>query len=311
MDDLAVILVSHSQAEWLRPCLQSVFANAGDCTLDVVVVSNGDDGSAEIVEGEFPSVRSIRTRNRGFAHANNVGLASCDARYVLLLNVDTEIRSGTFEELVRAMDERPDVGVAGVRQLDPEGQVAPTIRRFPSPVRSLAEGLGAERMPWRGSFLGERELDVSAYDRERACDWMSGSFLVVRREVLDSVGALDERFFLYSEEPDFCLRARQHGWEVRYLPVMTIVHHHRDTPLTPVLAAQDAFSRLQFAHKHFNRARSAAYGTALTVGYVLRALAPGGDSTRRASARSALRVVLGRQGSPFARALDEDATAPR
>ncbi|HZR95640.1 MAG TPA: glycosyltransferase family 2 protein [Gaiellaceae bacterium] len=301
MDDLAVILVSHSQAAWLRPCLQSVFASAGTATIDVVVVSNGDDGSAEIVEGEFPAVRSLRTENRGFAHANNVGLASTDARYVLFLNVDTEVLEGTFGDLVAALDARAEVGVAGVRQVDGAGAVAPTIRRFPSPVRSLAEAFGAERFPIRARWLGERELDRRAYASERSCDWVSGSFLVVRRAVLEDVGSLDDRFFLYSEEPDLCLRARERGWDVRYLPVMTIVHHHEDTPLTPILAAQDAFARLQFARKHFAAVTRVAYRASLGVGYAIRAVSPGsGRAARRRSARSALRVVLGRAGSPFA-----------
>lgn len=298
MDDLAIILVSYNGAGWLRPCLMSVLARTGDCTVDIVVVNNADDGSEQIVADEFPSVRLIRCENRGFAHANNQGLLTCDARYVLFLNVDTEIREGTFEQLVAALDVRPTVGLAGVRQVDGNGVVAPTMRRFPSAPRALGDALGAERLPVRASWSGERELDLSLYETEQGCDWTSGSFLVARRDVLDTVGHMDERFFLYSEEPDLCLRAKKRGWEVRHLPVMTIVHHGGNGGTSPTLAAQDAYSRLQFARKHFSRLHRAAYAGALGVGYVLRGFVPG-RSERRTAARAALRVLFHLSDPPF------------
>src|SRR5207244_4436829 len=132
----------------------------------------------------------------------NRGLMTCDARYVLFLNVDTEIRAGSLDELVGALDERPHVGLAGVRQLTPDGSVFPTIRRFPNAVRALGEALGSESFPLRSSWLGERELDLARYERETLCDWTSGSFMIVRREALEAAGYMDERFFLYREEPD-------------------------------------------------------------------------------------------------------------
>jgi GT2 family glycosyltransferase len=300
MDDLAVILVSHHGARWLEPCLTSLLAHRGDCAVDVVVVNNAEDGSAKIVADEFPSVRLIRCDNRGFAHANNQGLLTCNARYVLFLNVDTEILEGTLEELVAALDARPTVGLAGVRQLDAGGAVAPTMRRFPSAARALGDALGSERMPVHPSWSGERILDRSLYESEQACDWTSGSFLVARMGVIDDVGPMDDRFFLYSEEPDLCLRAKQRGWDVRHLPVMTIRHHGGNARVSPALAAQDAYSRVQYARKHFSSAHRAAYCAALGLGYALRASVPGRSrSHRRQSSRAALRTLLGVGDPPF------------
>ena len=252
----------------------------------------------------FPQSGLVRCENLGFAHANNQGLATCDARYYLFLNVDTRILAGTFEQLVRALDDRPEVGVAGVRQLNADGSVAPTMRRFPGALRALGDAIGLERLPVRSTWLGERDLAVGRYDEEQSCDWMSGSFLVARREVLLSVGLMDERFFLYSEEPDLCLRARQGGWEIRHLPLMTIVHHGGNGRTTPRLAAQDAFSRLQFARKHFSRGHQLAYAAALGLGYSLRALAPAGtpeSKARQQAARAALRTLVGIAAPPFGR----------
>src|SRR4051812_17771450 len=132
MDDLAIITVSTNEAHWLRPCLTTVFERLGDLRADVVVVDNdSSDGTPDLVATEFPAARVVHSRNHGFPHASIRALMPGDAAYVLFLTPDTEIVEGTFEELVRAMDERPTVGLIGVRQLNGQGRLHPTIRRFP------------------------------------------------------------------------------------------------------------------------------------------------------------------------------------
>src|SRR3954452_7078697 len=181
--DLAIIIVSTNEARWLEPCLRTVFDHAGDTALDVVVVDNeSTDGTRELVESRFPAARVVPSCNRGFAHANNRGAMTCDARYVLFLNPDTEVVEGTFGELVAALDARPDVGLAGVRQRTADGELWPTIRYFPGVGRAVAEALGSERWPVRPRRVGERELDLSRYDHELECDWTSGSFMLARRD---------------------------------------------------------------------------------------------------------------------------------
>ena len=216
--DLSIIIVSFNSAAWLTPCLDSVFAHAGVCELDVVVVDNGStDGSVELVEREFPRARVLRNENRGFAHANNRGFEITEAPYTLFLNPDTEIRTGTFSDLVDALRARPSVGLLGCRQLTSDGTLYPTIRRFPTAVRQLCEALGSERLPLRPSWTGQRELDPAAYDRETRCDWVSGSFMLARREAVVQAGLMDERYFLYCEETDLCAAIVAAGWQIRYL----------------------------------------------------------------------------------------------
>jgi N-acetylglucosaminyl-diphospho-decaprenol L-rhamnosyltransferase len=123
------------------------------------------------------------------------------------------------------MDARPTVGLIGVRQVTGDGRLDPTIRRFPNALRALGDALAAERLSRRPGWLGERQLDPAHYDREVACDWTSGSFMLARREAIESAGFLDERFFMSSDETDLCRRIKTAGWEVRHLPLMTIVHH--------------------------------------------------------------------------------------
>lgn len=303
MDDLAIIVISTNEARWLEPCLRTVFEHAGGASLDVVVVDNSSaDGTRELVETRFPEARVVSSANHGFGHANNRGAETCSARYVLFLNPDTEVVAGTFGELVAAMDERPDVGLIGARQITADGELWPTIRRFPGFVRALAEALGSEKWPFAASWCGERELDLTRYEREVECDWTSGSFMLVRREALLSGGMFDERLFIYSEDPDLALRIKQAGWQVRHMPSMTIIHHAAKGGVRPKMVAQDAFSRLQYAQKHFSLPYRWLYMTAVALRHVIRgATAFRGESRadRRKAARLALSTLVGRTAPPF------------
>jgi N-acetylglucosaminyl-diphospho-decaprenol L-rhamnosyltransferase len=302
LDDVAVIIVSTNEAHWLRPCLRSVFAHLGEAHADVVVVDNeSDDGTADVVGDEFPAARVVRCRNHGFSHANNRALMTCDARYVLFLNPDTEILQGTFGDLVRAMDARPTVGLIGARQVDGEGQLYPTIRRFPNALRALGDALAAERLPRRPRWLGERELDLADYDREVACDWTSGSFMLARREAIESAGFLDERFFMYSDETDLCRRIKTAGWEVRHLPLMTIVHHAGKAGVKASIESLTAYTRIVYARKHFSPAHRALFSAAVFLGHSLRAVYAGsGERGRRIkhANRQVVATLLGRAPVP-------------
>jgi N-acetylglucosaminyl-diphospho-decaprenol L-rhamnosyltransferase len=301
--DLAIIIISTNEAQWLTPCLRTVFEHAGDARLDVVVVDNeSTDGTRELVESKFPEARVVVSRNHGFGHANNRGALTCDARYVLFLNPDTEVTTGTFGELVAELDGLPEVGLAGVRQIDGTGELALTIRRFPSISRAWGEALASERWPFSATWCGERELDASRYEEEIDCDWTSGSFMIARREALLSAGLFDERLFIYSEEADLCRRMKRAGWSIKHLPTMTIIHHQGKAGIRPKMVAQDAFSRRQYAEKHFARPYAALYLGGVSTGYLLRAVMPSvGErgAARRAAARLALRTLAGRTPPPF------------
>jgi N-acetylglucosaminyl-diphospho-decaprenol L-rhamnosyltransferase len=302
LHDIAVIVVSTNEAHWLGPCLRSVFAHTGDVHADVVVADNeSHDGTADLVREEFPAARVVRCRNHGFSHANNRALMTCDARYVLFLNPDTEVLEGTLGELIRAMDARPTVGLVGVRQLNSDGTLATTIRRFPNALRALGEAFASERIPRRPGWLGERQLDPALYGREVACDWTTGSFMLVRREAIESAGFLDERFFMYSDETDFCRRIKTAGWEVRHLPLMTIVHHLGKAGVKPSIESLNAYTRIVYARKHFSPAHRALYSGAVLLRHSLRAVYAGSGEDGRLMKDANRRVVatlLGRAPVP-------------
>lgn len=301
---LAVIVVSTNEGHWLRPCLSTVFERAGGIELEVIVVDNqSTDETRPLVETEFPQARVVASVNHGFGHANNRGLLVTGAPYVLFLNPDTEILEGTFAELTSWLDARPWIGLVGVRQVTADGRLFPTIRRFPTVARYWFEALASEKFPFRASWLGEREIDLSIYDEEVVCDWTSGSFMFARREALESAGYFDERFFIYSEEVDLCLRIRQAGWEIVHLPSMTILHHADKAGISVRMTAQEAYARRQYLRKHNAAPTRVACTAALYFRHGVRAVAPGRDGVRardrRRAARAALRTLVGLDPPPF------------
>jgi GT2 family glycosyltransferase len=280
--------------------LTTVFERGTDVELDVVVVASGcTDETVTLVERDFPRARIISCENRGFAYANNCALRTVDSDWILFLNPDTEILDGSLGDLIERVRSRPTVGLVGVRQLTSNGELFPTIRRFPNAIRLLFEALGSEHFPFRAPWLGERELNLRIYERDVPCDWTTGSFMLIRWEALQSAGFMDERFFLYSEETDLCLRIKQAGWEIRHFPYLTILHHANKDGWNSRLEAQVAFAKRQYFNKHFSPLHRLAAVAALGLGYALRSGPHRGGAGRRETARTALATLLGLRPPPF------------
>ena len=306
MHDLAIITISTNESHWIRALLPTVFDHIGDISADVIVVDNDShDGTSELVANEFPEARTVWSANHGFGHANNRALMTCNARYVLFLNPDTEIVDGTFADLVAMMDERPTVGLVGCRQVsDEHGTLCPTGYYFPNALRAFGDALAAGRMPRRPRWLGEREMNLGRYDQEFPCDWTTGSFMLVRREALESAGWFDERFFMYAEETDLCRRIKTAGWGIRHLPQMTILHQGvTKDGVKPQVDCLYAVTRLMYARKHFSPGHRALYGGAVLLRHLLRVGYAGSGELgqrKRAASRAVVETVLGRRPVPFA-----------
>lgn len=303
--DLSVIVVTHNRTELALQTLRSARSAVESISVEWHVVDSGSlEPTAERIERELPDVQVTRAENGGFAAANNRALRMARGRYLLLLNPDVEITTGTFDVLVRALDDRPDVGVASVTQRRPDGSLEHSMRRDPSPLRSLGEALA----PGRVSTLcgwGEIEAHLPRYRSERSANWLCGAFLIARAEAVRDIGLLDDRFFLYSEETDWCYRCRRAGWDVRHLPVMDVIHH-RSRRYPPDLLAQLSYSRVLFARKHFGATRALMMRVAVALRHLvrvpvfgaLRHLSPAMAERARAE-QHALLVVLNRADPPF------------
>ena len=298
--DLSVIVVTHNGDELARATLRSARAGCGNVNIQWLVVDSGSrDHTPDRIEQEWPDIEVIRCSNIGFAAANNVALDQAAGRYLLLLNPDVELITGTLQDLVAALDARPSVGAASVIQRGPGGAVQPTMRRFPSPTRQFGEAVCAGRLPGLHR-LQEPETRLRRYESESSADWLVGAFLAVRASAVEQIGGLDERFFLYSEETDWCYRLKQAGWDVRHLPLMEVLHHGGGYS-RPELAAHLSYSKLLFARKHLGRAGTVGMRVALVLRHALRSVGFTLLATRRPSARRRLRAerralgaVLGR-----------------
>jgi GT2 family glycosyltransferase len=299
--DVAVIVVSTNEANWLDDCLGSLYANAGELELDVVVVDNDStDGTGDLVRERYPEARVLRCENHGFAHANNRALFTVDARYVLFLNPDTRFLHGSLQTLVDKLDASPEVGLAGCVQRAPDGSISPTMRRFPSALTTLAEAFGAEHV---APSACQAELNLARYETEFDSDFTVGAFMLVREEALGSAGWLDERLFLFADEVDFAHRIKDAGFVVRHYPCLQIEHHAGKAGYNPRRIAQYAYAQKVYARKYFSLPGRVGYLGALALRYAMRlALFPvmrRGDEAATESQRAALRILLGRAEAPY------------
>jgi hypothetical protein len=316
MTDLSIVIVSWNVRDLLRRCLESIHRAESDSwgkvpvrayrgadtsgrsdaglALQVIVVDNAsNDGSAQMVQDDFPDVQLVVNRtNRGFPAANNQGIAVADGRYVLLLNPDTQIVGHALRELVAFADQRPDVGMIGPQLLNPDGSVQSSRRRFPTLTTAFLEStwlqpaivdlqpstvLGLLTAPLRRAleryYISDRPDDVI-----QDVDWITGAAMLARHQAVNEVGLMDEGFFMYSEELDWCRRFREAGWRVVYLPTAQVIHHVGKSSEQVVPARHIHFqtSKVRYFRKYHGDLVAEGLRCYLLAGYVWQLAIEGG-----------------------------------
>jgi len=224
---VSIVIVSYNTLELTRDCLQSVQDSVGsDPGVEVLVVDNASsDGSQDMIAREFPEARLIRNEeNAGFARANNQAFALATGEYLLLLNSDTVVLGSVIADSLDYMDARPEVGAMGCRVLNTDRTVQRTCSDVPSILNLVLLTTGLWKAPWPRWF-GRYQLRGWDRDTERDVPVVSGCYLLVRRSCVDEVGPLDEDFFFFGEETDWCVRIKQAGYRVVFAPVGEIIHH--------------------------------------------------------------------------------------
>jgi len=221
MIDLSIIVINWNTKEDLLHCLESIFKMGTGIQREVIVVDNGSrDGSGVEVKKAFPTVHLIQNdRNIGFAKATNQGFKNSSGRYVLLLNPDTQVKHGAIEQLVSFMDTHLEAGVAGAQLLNSDGSKQNSIANFPSLAtelfnKSLLRWLFPKRFPGK-------EKD---YPEPIEVDSVIGACMMVRQEAIEQVGLLDEDYFLFLEETDWCYRMKKAGWKIYHVPQAEVYH---------------------------------------------------------------------------------------
>ncbi|MCM8749445.1 glycosyltransferase [Thermomicrobiaceae bacterium CFH 74404] len=274
--DLSVVIVSYNVREHVLGCLETVYASLRGSGLrgQVIVVDNASsDGTVEAVRAAFPGVEVIANReNRGFAAANNQGIRRARGRVVVLLNPDTRVAGDALGRLVHYLDENPAVGVVGPRLVYPDGRTQPSRRRFPTLLTGFLESTVVQDY-WRDNRVLRRYYVADRSDAEtQEVDWLVGACLAVRREAIETAGLLDERFFLYSEEVEWCWRIRRAGWRVVYLPEATVYHHESASAGQEPAARQIAFdtAKVQLYRRLHGRPAAEILRAFLLVNYLAR-----------------------------------------
>jgi GT2 family glycosyltransferase len=225
---MSVIIVSWNTRELLRRCLQALEPEIRALDAEVFLVDNNSaDSSPDMVAAEFPWVNLIRNAdNRGFACANNQAMRQCNGRKVLLLNPDTEVRPGAISTLVKFLDEHPQAGIVAPQLLNTDGTTQQSCRQFPSVENLFYELAGLSRLfPEQARFRQYKMLDFD-HNHECQVDQPEGACLMVRREVIDNIGMLDEGYFMLFEEVDWCFSIKQAGWDIWFTPSAKVVHHY-------------------------------------------------------------------------------------
>ena len=224
--DVTATIVSWNTQPLLRKCLDSLRSRPPKASMQLLVVDNAsDDGSSELVLEEFPEARLIQNaENVGFARAVNQAWPHASGRYWLLLNSDTEVREGAVDALVAFMDRRPAAGLATARLVNVDGSPQHCAQAVPSTFRTLLETLRLHKL-LPGRVRGRLLLGpYFAYDVEQQVGWTWGTALICRRQAVAEIGLLSERFFLYGEDVEWCLRMREAGWQVWFCPTAEVTH---------------------------------------------------------------------------------------
>lgn len=229
--DLSIITVNWKVADLVGELLGSIDANKENLALEIFVVDNDSRDEIEKVVTDFKNRSGIpitlikNEQNLGFAAANNIAIRRASGRHVALLNPDARATKGALGKMILWMDEHPGVGVAGTRLLNPDGTVQESVRRFPSLLDQVMILLKFQHF-WPGAPILEKYTMAGFdYSKEQDVDQVMGASFFVRRETFKKLGLLDERFFIWFEEVDFCKRVKNAGLRVVYTPVASFIHH--------------------------------------------------------------------------------------
>lgn len=223
---LSVTICSWNTVALLDQCLASVEAVRGEANFETIVVDNGSkDGSAQMVRDRYPWVRLLaQDVNLGFTGGHNLAIRERRGEHAFLLNSDATLHPGCIPELLRFYAENPQAGIIGPRILNPDGSLQMSCRKFPIPAAALFRNTLLGKLFPNNRFSREYLMEDWDHSAVRDVDWVSGAAMFVSKEVIEKVGLMDEAFFMYCEDVDWCFRAHQGGFRVVYLPTAVVTH---------------------------------------------------------------------------------------
>lgn len=224
--DLRISIVNYNTRDLLDACLASLRENPLSGEMEVVVVDNASkDDSVAMVREKYPEVTVIASKdNLGYAAGNNRALADSEARYFLILNSDTETHPGCLDRLLEFMDANPNVGMAGARLILPDGSIQASCATELTLRKYATQQLLLDKAKISGYLFGDYWVDVAAATEPMEVEQLTGACMFCRKETLDQLGGMDEGYWMYCEDSDFCQTFRAHGWPLYYVPEATMLH---------------------------------------------------------------------------------------
>jgi len=231
MVDVSIIVVAWNVRQLLYNCLKSVYDQTEGIDFEVIYVDNAsEDGSVDMVRREFPEVRIIENeRNEGFIRANNQAIGIAEGRYVLLLNSDTVVLDNAIAETVKFADEHTDAAVVGCRVLNPDGTLQRNCFMSHSVLNLFLSATYLYKVFPKNEFFGREDMTWWNFDEVREVEVVNGCFALVRKEAIEQVGLMDETYFVYGDDQDWCYRFREAGWKVMFTPKPQIIHYRGQT----------------------------------------------------------------------------------
>ena len=259
----------------MKQTLESVYKSVSGIETEVFVVDNNSfDGSSQMVRSTYPDVILIEnSENQGFSKANNKGLKRAKGDYVLILNPDTVVQEDTFKTLIKFLDEHPEAGAASCKVLNADGTLQLACRRStPTPLVVLPKILGLSTLFPKSKLLAKYNLTYLDEDEVSEVDAVSGSFVMVRKTVIEEIGLFDEDFFMYGEDLDWFFRMRKAGYKIYYVPYTKIIHYKGESIRAAGFDAIGMFykAQIQFVRKHFRKSKSVFAVMFLYFGIILR-----------------------------------------
>ncbi|MDZ7740253.1 MAG: glycosyltransferase family 2 protein [Bacteroidota bacterium] len=273
---LSIVIVNYNVKYFLEQCLNSVRKAIRDIDAEVIVVDNNSvDGSTKMLREKFPEIKSIENKvNTGFSKANNQAIRISKGEYVLLLNPDTVVEDDTFEKCIAFMDEHPDAGGLGVKMMDGKGNFLPESKRgFPSPAAAFFKIFGLSKLFPRSRTFGKYHLGYLDKNKIHEVDVLAGAFMMLRKNVLDEIGLLDEAFFMYGEDIDLSYRIIKAGYKNYYFPETRIIHYKGESTKKSSVNYVFIFynAMVIFARKHFSRKNARTYTFLINIAIWFRA----------------------------------------
>lgn len=275
MSSLGIVIVNYNSTDYLQRCLESIFAQTSTTPFHTIIVDNAsDDQNFADLERAFPSAHFIlNDENRGFSVACNQGLRSKAADFYLLLNPDCVIEESAIDRTFNFLAQDSQIGIAGCRVNNPDGTLQLACRRrIPRPSVALGKLLGLARVFPQSRHLAAYNYGDVDPNKAQDVEAVSGSFLMFRHKLLETIGYLDESFFLYGEDLDFCFRAAQAGWRISYYPRAVITHYKRASSSRLPKASNYHFHNAMeiFYRKHFFESSGTFERTAILLGIRLK-----------------------------------------